>query len=647
MPASFLVAASGVAAHGLVIGVWLVSGFAFFGWGTLLLRWWGVRVASWRDASLALWLGIAMVLIVLQLWHFVRPVDTLALAVLLVGAGVGCWSERNSLVSLSSRVDGRVLAVTAIVLAWIANRALGPTALFDTGMYHQPSVAWTNAFALVPGLGNLHGRLAFNSNALLLAAPFDVGALDGAASHFLNSFLAAALVAEGACAWVSARGERHPRAFDLFSLAVLPNVLHGALRQDVRSLSTDAAACAVLFAAIRVMFDAVSHPEHRPRDRGRAVAAVLLLFTMAVTVKLSTAMVAMAGALIAIWSLLPVITEWRSVARWTTPALVLLAAWLSRGVLLSGYPLYPADVLAASVDWRVPAEQVAGEAAWVTMSARNLNSNVIYPGVSWIGPWIRGVVLRGDPFVQLTVPAFLALAVGALAVTRRQRVRPEWADRWTRAFIPLGAGMVFWLATAPHTRMAQGILWSGAAMALAWWSIAYAGAAGRTPARRLALLVAVVTAAVGAKQVAGAVMRAEPGSRWTSGVEAAFTRPVRGRWMSPPPEPVLRDTTLPSGLRVAVPVNDNACWNTTRLCTPHPSTSLALRVTGSDDPRGGFRSLEGAWAPSRWPNPWTPFLGWWRCVHADPTPDTDAERRCLARFTPPVEPPRVSGERPR
>ncbi|MGV2435393.1 MAG UNVERIFIED_CONTAM: hypothetical protein LVT10_11320 [Anaerolineae bacterium] len=45
-----------------------------------------------------------------------------------------------------------------------ANNALLAPARYDAGLYQIQSVMWSNQFPIVRGLGNLHGRLAFNNS---------------------------------------------------------------------------------------------------------------------------------------------------------------------------------------------------------------------------------------------------------------------------------------------------------------------------------------------------------------------------------------------------------------------------------------------------------------------------------------------------
>ena len=64
--------------------------------------------------------------------------------------------------------------------------ASGPVGYFDTGLYHAQAVKWINEYGTVPGLGNLHHRLAFNSSWFYFSAFFDMLAFDGKTSHLVN-----------------------------------------------------------------------------------------------------------------------------------------------------------------------------------------------------------------------------------------------------------------------------------------------------------------------------------------------------------------------------------------------------------------------------------------------------------------------------
>jgi hypothetical protein len=64
--------------------------------------------------------------------------------------------------------------------------ASAPVGYFDTGLYHAQAVKWINEYGTVPGLGNLHHRLAFNSSWFYFSAFFDILAFDGKTAHVVN-----------------------------------------------------------------------------------------------------------------------------------------------------------------------------------------------------------------------------------------------------------------------------------------------------------------------------------------------------------------------------------------------------------------------------------------------------------------------------
>ncbi|MFR9164833.1 MAG: LIC_10190 family membrane protein [Dysgonomonas sp.] len=61
-----------------------------------------------------------------------------------------------------------ILLVFAIVLYY----SLLPPLVADARLYYLQSILWNETYPLIPGLGNIHGRLGFNSNILLLTSAF-------------------------------------------------------------------------------------------------------------------------------------------------------------------------------------------------------------------------------------------------------------------------------------------------------------------------------------------------------------------------------------------------------------------------------------------------------------------------------------------
>jgi hypothetical protein len=622
-----------VTAHTAVIGLWAGAFLLLTGSGSLLYAASGRRLDSWRDISTAFWVGLAVATLVLQLWHFVAPVNGAALLVLAVLSAAGWISGASRPVQLVHRrppLSRGAIAVIVVVAIWVANRALGPTGLYDTGMYHQQVLNWSTAHPLVPGLGNLHGRLAFNSSALLLGSLFDVGLLHQMAIHTFNSLLVVMLVIEGLVSLTVLRSG-DVRAFHLFSVAILPTVIHGVVRQDVRSLSTDATVAAVLFAATRLLFDAFAHRSPDRRTRAFSASMIITLFATAACMKLSAAVFGVLASLVALTLLRREGSDaaLRSalVAVLLAPAFLLAMTWMARGVVLSGHPFYPSAILAFSVDWRVPAEQAAAESAWITMSARNLNSNVTYAGYSWIVPYVRGVMVRGDLFVQFTLPILIVGTIGAVGLGRRA-IRPAlWRPGWNIIWIPFLGAALFWMVTAPHPRLGSAFAWGAAAIVAAWSSAKLSDSLGRPRRTMLGTAAPLLAGLLLVKQAVGAAWRDRSASPWTVAAEALLTLPHNGEWMAVLPDASVARYHTKSGLQLVVPTDDNRCFDAPLPCTPHPTPYLAARGSSRAD---GFRTDGSDWAPERWPNPFTSFLTFWRCSREGPGTRAAREARCLA-----------------
>jgi hypothetical protein len=638
-------------ALGAVLLTWAIVYAALVGIGLAVRRWVDADVDTadqgrGADAlSDAFWVGFAAVLLLLQLWHLVRPVDAVATA-LVLGGGLAAFAARRHAAAAQLREMWRVSRVTralaALAVIWIALRALGPMTLYDSGMYHVPFVTWAKSYAIVPGLGNLHGRLAFNPSSLLFAAALDVGPWREGAAHVVNGLLVAAFSLHAVLASCRMRpgGAGFPRG--LFELAVLPGVLAAALRQDVRSLSTDLPVFLLLLASVSRLFERLvqsggdTSPPLLARGAGAWLGTTLAVLAAAVTVKLSALPFSAAGALLAL-ALWLASRPSAGAAGWSwrpyVLPLALATVWLVRGAVLSGYPLYPSRVVALPVDWRVPAEQAAAEAAWVTMSARNLNTNELFASWEWLRPWVAGVVTRNDLFAYLLVPVgLLALVLLALAIRRRDVLRAWRRGAWLLA--PLGVGLVVWWISAPHPRLAQALFWSATGAAAA---VLAASTWGPQRRRELAIGVALITMLFVARSAASAALHPSGEGALRSAARAVLAARTESAWIAPMPAPDLLEYTLPTGIPLAVPRGDNSCWNGPALCTPHPVPTLSWRRT--DDVAAGFRA-GGAWEPTWWPNPWTPFLDYWRCLRAAPPggPARDPEAACLERVSAAAEP---------
>src|SRR5262249_29613766 len=77
----------------------------------------------------------------------------------------------------------------ALGVIWIADRALAAPYVGDSYLYHFSSVRWATEYRLPPGLGNLHGRLAFNQSYFLFVSFLNLLPRRWQGHNFANSLL--------------------------------------------------------------------------------------------------------------------------------------------------------------------------------------------------------------------------------------------------------------------------------------------------------------------------------------------------------------------------------------------------------------------------------------------------------------------------
>lgn len=465
----------------IILSWWFGLFWLFSGMGLLLRRALGLRCQGVEPLLLSFWLGWVGALGLLQIWHFWLKVDGRALLLLGgVGAAGLVWNRHDLWDLLRRNVREQLIPLLAVGLfgVWLANRATGPILHFDTGLYHMTSVKWATTYPIVPGLGNVHGRLAFNSSFFLYAAMLNAGAWVNQAHHLANGLLLFVLLGQTCVSLAKLRIVAHDqRMYQLYHSLLFAPVLLETLRLDgmfylaPTNLSPDVSvfALGIMLSGQGLAFLG-THPQHR--------AAWYHLFWMTlvacvgITIKLSFVVLAgtFLGVVYAIW-----LVRQRA---WLRPALqpvlvvialcgmTILVPWVIRGIILSGYPAYPSAAWGFPVEWRIPRALVLGEANWVRSWSRQpwVFWSEVLSGSKWLKPWMDGVPDIVIKPVELTL---LALVGGALCCGGRGRTQQWWRDAQWLFFLPPVIALVFWFVSAPSPRFAGGLFWIVAAGALA------------------------------------------------------------------------------------------------------------------------------------------------------------------------------------
>jgi len=491
-----------------VVITWLALSLAFSALGGLFFHRIGRIESTCEHLYYGIWAGMALTVLVLMLWHFVLPVSAAIIAFTLLSV-VAVIVEREWLKPLLVFRSHRRFALIALTLVtWTANHSLSGGGMDDYN-YEFQAVRWFFEHPLVPGLANLHGRLGFNNSHHLLAALISAAGWAGHVNHIVNGFVVSLVLVYVLAAVnnVAAQGpESDPEwLFGAFLLAPAAGlVLFGIFGPAISTLKADifVTAGVIVFSAVFVAFAS----SHAATSRYRVTAATLVLAgCLLTTVKLSAAAYCGTVVLAVLIRMVKDRQAWvqdasarRLFACAVGAAVVMAAGFLARGVLLSGYPLYPSSAFGLDVDWRVPLAQVNADRVFIKTWSQlrptyDMASTV---GHEWFSGWLNSLILTQKLSIILPLAQ---VAILAPVLLKPGQMRAGWALRVLAAasFVAL----VVWFTQAPAARFAAVYFWIPLASMIVW------GVRGRAAAGKIRASGAAAVSAVAVALATGVVLR--------------------------------------------------------------------------------------------------------------------------------------------
>lgn len=443
----------------LLIWLYILALFHLYGFAALhgLRRILKVGLEDKTDPSLTVFTGLVIVTVLAMVAHLFIPLDAVFAIGLTVGALVIAFFQRRRLfpVSLPS-FPPLILGLFALLLLMVLENATHVPANLDTGLYHAQTIRWFETYRIVPGLGNLQLRYAFNSSWLVLNAALSLAFLGLRSFHLVNGAIFLFSTFYLASGLRRLTQNRTPVS-SVMKMLFLPLSLY-LLSSEMSSAGNDMPVTLIVWATLTLW---VEHLESDEKSETRKLV-IFLLAVFAVTVKLSS----LPLMFLAVFILLEHAAkkDWRSVLILAVAGGLILLPWSIRSVFLSGYPVFPQlqlDVF--PVDWKMPAEQVRLAIDGVVGLARIGNSwrpSMDMSGWQWIPRWFNRLTLNRQLIVALT------LVSPALAILGRYKYPSVFSRKYLAAFVIAFTGSVFWFLTAPDIRFGYGFLISTCALAL-------------------------------------------------------------------------------------------------------------------------------------------------------------------------------------
>lgn len=452
----------------------IISGFvilavSYLGMGWFFSRLLKISFFSENRYFHLIWLGWAITLLLLQFFNLFTPINAnLSIPILVIGSIIAIIFLRMEFVKGSFPSFHKVdLAFVGIAVLWVSLLSMRLLTVYDSGLYHFNAIRWLNESPIVLGLGNLHGRFAFNQSFFTYVAFLNIYPFFDHGYNLANGFLLLLLLSEGLLSLsksVIRKSQKEDFGFTrMATILFLPTVIFIELTYPTTSPDT---ASSILQILIFIIFIYVIEITPSDPENISLMVLIFIISATAVTVKLSN----LFYILSIILTLLIVNRKPLRVSRIqeipfilkliSVPALIILI-WGLRGVLLSGCPVYPLTVGCTKAPWAVPIASVKSEADWIYSWARLPGENPakVLNSWEWIKPWFSLIIRDSKTKVIYPVFVFLiSIIISFLAFFRQPLTRKE-NEIWFLVPLPILIGLTFWFLLAPDVRFANSLFW--------------------------------------------------------------------------------------------------------------------------------------------------------------------------------------------
>jgi len=565
----------------LTLIAFLLLAVSLVGWGRLTSRLLKIGFTQTDRVFHCLWLGLPTVIFLFIIWNFFFPVDYIV-SILVYGTGCILFAffyirkHDFSLIKLPRKTGDFVfIGILVMLAAWIATRGMYKPICYDSGFYHFNSIRWMNEYAVVPGIGNLHGRLAFNHVYLLFIASLNIHPFFNNGFHLANSFLAVVLLTE---CFIYARNllSKGVNINEVIPyILIIPYLIYTCFDNKFSSPSSDVGSKyfqLVIFLSFWKML--LFHPlDYNLINRSKFL---IIILATAIAVKLNSLVFASVSGLILILINLhisssgigKVFKKLRLVLAFT---ILFMMIWMVRGIIQSGYPLYPSTVLGIQTSWTVPLEKVVQENKTITAKAKGVND--LYDGedkFGWIMHWYQSRKNLGMAFlfpILISIVAFPLLF--AFLILNRRRREKVCVSVFLLILIPLICALAFWFFMAPNMRFIGALLWLVPISVLS--VLLFLIRKQQLQILSILLVGISITALV---------------VYWSIHHPNALNYYSKVGW-TPPPTVKMSLKSTDSSLQIWVPVDNKKCWDSKIPSTPKFIFNRKLRLRG-DDIQSGF-----------------------------------------------------------
>ena len=393
------------------------------------------------------WTGLSSLTFTLMFIHLFLPIDiivSLFIYSTIIPLTVYFFVKNHKKFNFSFKV----IAILIVLLIWLIAKTYVHPYTHDSTLYHFPAIHWINQSEIVPGLGNLHGRLAFNNSSFLIIAFLNFYPFFNYGYTIFNLSL---LIASFITFYSIYKEEETGSPFKIYLLGLASILFYHILNTNgLNSPSPDLTILILQLVSFTFFIKILTE-----KNEVNLVLAVSLFMvsSLMVAVKLSSLILAAGMCFIVLHRLFQKRNYIPFFCLLSIPFLYFILFSI-RGYMLSGAPLYPSSLGYISLEWSVPIHTVREEAKWVYSWARQPQehySNVLNSW-NWLNTWIPKTI-KSSP-VNCIYPLFFSILFIIIKVV----INPQkFIKNDIIFYIPIIGSILFWFSTAPDIRFANGL----------------------------------------------------------------------------------------------------------------------------------------------------------------------------------------------
>ena len=463
------------------------------------------------------------------------------------------FSESVRTISLLSGWEMLILLFIIIfILTYTANKIT----LGDTESYHAQSIQWVQKYAVVPGLGNIHGRLAFNSMFMVISGLFAFQIKD-ILIFPLNGICYIVLIIKLLFLYKKENtpGNRWKAVF--YMLTLLISLL--IMIPDLNSPSADIICATLIIYSFTILMNL---GEKGSQLNYFQIILLNLVVLCCITFKISSLFL----ILLLLFLLKKDVVKkiWISVAI----GILVFSSFLIRNYYLSGYLIYPfPGIDLFNVDWKIPYDDVLSMKleieSWAKISTLPASDVINMKITQWIIPWFTSLNFNNKMIVTANILSVISIII--------MFFKKDFF--LVRIQLIILVNLIFWFLRAPDPRFAYGFLFLGFSLNFAYMLKHFDQPTSSGIFKFVKIGLACFLFLIVCRRI----------------IFPLNTLKNTSLWILPAPFGTVETNEHYSGFNYRVPVPEGGCFNVEIPCTPYPLTDIVLR---GKDLQEGFKIVK-------------------------------------------------------